>query len=71
MVRAVWAAVGENQVMPRTLRASAGGWCYQALSRGKEWTRVFHDAGDCHAFVAATASALLAKALPTLSFQSV
>jgi putative transposase len=43
---------GENEVMPRTLRASAGGYCYHALNRGNERSRVFHDADDCHAFVA-------------------
>jgi hypothetical protein len=37
---------GENQVMPRTLRASAGGYCYHALNRGNERSRVFHDADD-------------------------
>lgn len=36
--------------MPRTLRASAGGYCYHALNRGNERTRVFHDADDCHGF---------------------
>ena len=43
---------GENQVTPRTIRASAGGYCYHALNRGNERSRVFHDADDCHAFVA-------------------
>ena len=42
----------DNQVMPRTLRASAGGYCYHALNRGNERSRVFHDADDCNAFVA-------------------
>src|SRR5262249_22937020 len=40
----------ENQVLSRTLRASAGGYCYHALNRGNERSRVFHDADDCHAF---------------------
>jgi hypothetical protein len=35
---------GENQVMPRTLRASAGGY-FHALNRGNKRSRVFHDAG--------------------------
>jgi hypothetical protein len=35
---------GEYQVMPCTLRASAGGYCYHALNRGNERSRVFHDA---------------------------
>ena len=42
---------GQNQVMPRTLRASAGGYWYYALNRGNERSRVFHHADDCHAFV--------------------
>jgi len=37
---------GENQVTPRTIRASAGGYCYHALNRGNERSRVFHDADD-------------------------
>src|SRR5260370_25330408 len=52
MVLAVQAAVGENHVMPRTLRATAGGYCYHALNRGNERARVFHHADDCHGFVA-------------------
>jgi hypothetical protein len=43
---------GEHQVMRRTSRASADGYCYHALNRGDERSRVFHDADECHAFVA-------------------
>jgi hypothetical protein len=39
---------GENQVMPRTLRASVGCYCYHALNRGNERSRVLNDADDCH-----------------------
>ena len=37
---------GENQVMSRTLRASAGGYCYHVLIGRNERSRVFHDAHD-------------------------
>jgi REP element-mobilizing transposase RayT len=43
---------GDNLAMPRTLRASAGGYRYHDLNRGHERSRVFHHADDCHAFVA-------------------
>jgi hypothetical protein len=36
----------ENQVMPRPLRASAGGYCYHVLIGRNERSRVFHDAHD-------------------------
>jgi REP element-mobilizing transposase RayT len=52
IVLAVGVAVGENKVMPRTLRASAGGYCYHVLNRGNERARVFHDDDDYHGFVA-------------------
>ena len=37
--------------MPRTARASVGGYCYHALNRGNGRAEVFHDADDYHAFV--------------------
>src|SRR5579862_6361231 len=37
--------------MPRTARASVGGYCYHALNRGNGRARVFHDDDDYHAFV--------------------
>ena len=37
--------------MPRTARASVGGYCYHALNRGNGRARVFHDADDYHCFV--------------------
>ena len=37
--------------MPRTARASVGGYCYHALKRGNGRARVSHDADDHHAFV--------------------
>ena len=54
--------MGDNPVMPRTLRASAGGYCYHALKRGNERSRVFHDADDCHAFVASLRAGLVSRA---------
>ena len=36
---------GENQCMPRTARASVGGYCCHALNGGNERARVFHGAG--------------------------
>lgn len=37
--------------MPRTARASVGGYCYHALNRGNGRARVFHDADDYHGFI--------------------
>jgi putative transposase len=37
--------------MPRTARASVGGYCYHALNRGNGRAQVFHDADDYDAFV--------------------
>jgi putative transposase len=43
--------------MPRTARASAGGYIYHALNRGNRRADVFHKPGDFDAFVAAIAEA--------------
>jgi putative transposase len=37
--------------MPRTARASVGGYCYHVLNRGNGRAQVFHNADDSHAFV--------------------
>jgi REP-associated tyrosine transposase len=37
--------------MPRTARASVGGYCYHVLNRGNGRARVFHDADDYNAFL--------------------
>ena len=37
--------------MPRTARASAGGYCYHVLNRGNDRARVFHDEADYQAFL--------------------
>jgi putative transposase len=42
---------GENGPMPRTARASIGGYCYHALNRGNGRAQVFHDADDYAGFV--------------------
>jgi putative transposase len=38
--------------MPRTARASLGGWCYHVLNRGNARAEVFHKEEDYAAFVA-------------------
>jgi putative transposase len=40
----------ENASMPRTARASQGGYCYHALNRGNGRRTVFHKDGDFKAF---------------------
>jgi putative transposase len=42
---------GDNRGMPRTARASLGGYCYHALNRGNGRAQVFHDADDYHDFI--------------------
>jgi putative transposase len=37
--------------MPRTARASQGGYCYHVLNRGNARRTVFHQDGDFAAFV--------------------
>ena len=37
--------------MPRTARASVGGYCYHVLNRGNGRARVFHDSDDYNAFL--------------------
>ena len=43
--------------MPRTARASAGGFCYHVLNRGNARAEVFHKPPDSDAFLAALAEA--------------
>ena len=38
--------------MPRTARASAGGYCYHVLNRGNDRATVFHKPQDYEAFLA-------------------
>jgi putative transposase len=44
---------GHTGAMPRTARASAGGFCYHVLNRGNGRRTVFHKDGDYRAFVKA------------------
>lgn len=37
--------------MPRTARASVGGYCYHIINRGNARAEVFHRDGDYHAFI--------------------
>jgi putative transposase len=37
--------------MPRTARATVGGYCYHVINRGNERAQVFHEDDDYHAFV--------------------
>src|SRR5439155_13009534 len=41
----------DNRPMPRTARASQGGYCYHVLNRGNGRRTVFHKDGDFAAFV--------------------
>jgi putative transposase len=43
--------------MPRTARASAGGYCYHVLNRGNRRATVFHTNGDYEAFLETLAEA--------------
>jgi hypothetical protein len=43
--------------MPRTARASQGGYCYHVLNRGNGRAEVFHKDGDYDAFVRLLADA--------------
>jgi putative transposase len=43
--------------MPRTARASRGGYCYHVINRGNGRTQVFRKEGDYHAFVKLIADA--------------
>ncbi|ODT98329.1 MAG: hypothetical protein ABS79_06105 [Planctomycetes bacterium SCN 63-9] len=45
--------------MPRTARASAGGYCYHVLNRGNAQTQIFHEPNDYRAFLAMMAEASL------------
>jgi putative transposase len=45
------ALADNNRCMPRTSRASVGGYCYHALNRGNGRAQVFHDGDDYDRFV--------------------
>jgi putative transposase len=54
--------------MPRTARATAGGWCYHALNRGNRRAPVFHCAEDDDAFVRLLAQAAAHVPVRLLAF---
>jgi len=54
--------------MPRTARASAGGYCYHVINRGNARSRVFHKGGDYEAFLGLMAEASVRTPLRVLSY---
>ena len=54
--------------MPRTLRASAAGYCYHVLNRGNRRARVFHADGDYEAFLATIAEASIRIPMRLLAY---
>jgi len=54
--------------MPRTLRASEGGYCYHVLNRGNRRAEVFHKDGDYAAFLALVVEASIRLPVPVLAY---
>jgi putative transposase len=54
--------------MPRTARASIGGYCYHVLNRGNNRAAVFHKDEDYEAFVAILAAACQRLPMRVLAF---
>jgi putative transposase len=54
--------------MPRTARASAGGFCYHVINRGNARSQVFHKAEDYQAFVATMAEACIRVPMRPVAF---
>jgi putative transposase len=54
--------------MPRTARASAGGYCYHVLNRGNGRAEVFHKADDYTAFLEMVAEASARRPMRVLGF---
>lgn len=54
--------------MPRTARASAGGYCYHVLNRGNARAEVFHREGDYEAFLAMIAEASVRLPMRLLAY---
>ncbi|MDR3619032.1 MAG: transposase [Paludisphaera borealis] len=54
--------------MPRSLRASEGGYCYHVLNRGNRRAEVFHKVGDYAAFLGLVAEASTRLPLPVLAY---
>lgn len=55
-------------VVPRSSRASAGGYCYHVLNRGNARAEVFHKAGDYAAFLHVMAEATLRVPMRTIGY---
>jgi len=58
----------DNRFMPRTARASVGGYCYHALNRGNKRAHVFHDSEDYHDFVKLLRQACVRVPMRLISF---
>jgi putative transposase len=56
--------------MPRTARASVGGYCYHALNRGNKRAQVFHDSEDYHDFVRLLLQACARVPMRLISFHN-
>lgn len=54
--------------MPRTARASAGGYCYHILNRGNGRAAVFHKDEDYRAFVRLIAEACRRRPMRVLAY---
>ena len=54
--------------MPRTARASVGGYCYHVLNRGNARAEVFHRPGDYEAFLDTLAEASIRIPMRTLAY---
>ena len=54
--------------MPRTIRASAGGYCYHVLNRGNARSEVFHTDADYEAFLRLDAEAALRVPMRVLGY---
>jgi putative transposase len=54
--------------MPRTARATPGGWCYHVLNRGNRRAEVFHAEQDYDAFVGLLAQAVARFPVRLLAF---
>jgi putative transposase len=54
--------------MPRTARASAGGYCFHVLNRGNGRAEVFHKRGDFDAFLEMVAAAKARRPMRVLGF---
>jgi putative transposase len=54
--------------MPRTARASLGGWTYHVLNRGNARAQVFHKPADYHAFLEMMAEASIRIPMRVLAY---